>query len=252
VLYFPLMDALKSAPVYMIQYGSANVMRFNHYVVDMAKHGQLKSVIDCVYYSRLFKEGKRSQGSFEYQKFDFFYSRFLQLFTPAAFRDFMGFRAEYPPQITSLFYTYFTQTQKQMNNQQTAISPEIVESARATGSWINYIAYQRAKKELKEANELNNYEKLQDAKAKYLVGIESMVYAAKEGHNIIGQLATVIGRMSNTDFPAEAELFFTKVATGELTVDQAKNLLMAFSRIRNTPSKEAEADVSEAVMEDAE
>ncbi len=240
-LYYPLLDELATAPVYMVQYGNAKVFHFNHYVVKLAKEGELRPIIDCVYHSLIYNAGPRTAKNFEYQKFDFFYSRFLQLFNGPAFNDFMSFRAEYPKQILPLFNTYFTQHTNIMER----IPKDIVDSARATGTWLNKQAYLRAEDELQEKERWKNkdvkklpeterkdyYAERDKVKAKFLVGIESLIFSAKTGHDIIGQLAVTVGRSSYKDFPQEAELFFKEVAAGEITTRQAQNLLMAFSRV---------------------
>lgn len=232
-LYYPMMDALATVPIYMVQYGNAKVFHFNHYVVEMAKQGALRSIIDSVYHTLLYNAGPRTSKNYEYQKFDLFYSRFLQLFSESAFQDFMSFRAEYPKQIIPLFVIYFT---KQHSRTMEQIPKEVVESAREIGSWLNKQAYRKAVKELQENDRDKNknkeyYADLDKIKAKFLVGIESLIFSAKEGHDIIGQLAVTVGRASNEDFPIESELFFKKVATGAISTRQAQNLLMAFSRV---------------------
>ena len=61
---------------------------YNHHVIDLAKAGKLKTIIDSLYYSELYNQSKRSNLNSEYQKIDLFTSRFLQLFNSSAFRTF--------------------------------------------------------------------------------------------------------------------------------------------------------------------
>ena len=76
-------------------------------------------------------------------------------------------------------------------------------------------------------------------KTKILVELESSVFSAKSGDALIAHTITRAGRLSSSDAPAEASLFMEKAASGELPLEQAKNLLIAFSRLK---SKKEEAD----------
>ena len=77
------------------------------------------------------------------------------------------------------------------------------------------------------------------AKAKVLVELESSVFSTKSGDALIAYTITRAGRLSGFDAPAEASLFMEKAASGELPLEQAKNLIIAFSRLK---SKKEEAD----------
>lgn len=237
-----VLESLKDVEIYMIKYGGAKVFTFNHHIIDLAKESKLRSIIDSLYYSKLYNQGKRTSTNSEYQKYDLFTSRFLQLFNHSSFIDFLSFRAEYPIEVTQLFTIYFTKMEK--------IDLEIVQSARTLGKWLNKVAYFAAKNEVK--NDASNYwEDLRKAKAKVLVEIESSTFSAKSGHALLAQAITRAGRLSGMDAPDGAALFMEKTASGELTLDASKNLLIAFSRLINKSEKN-EMKNAEIEIEDEE
>lgn len=224
-----ILESLKETTMYLVKYGGASTFTYNHHVIDLAKEGKLKNIIDSLYYSKLFNQDRRSSSNSEYQKFDLFTSRFLQLFNHAAFKDFLAFRAEYPSEVTILFNTYFIKMEK--------IDPTIVLSARALGKWLNKVAYITAKAEVK-ASTPNYWEELRRVKSKVLIEIESSTFSAKSGDALIAQAVTRAGRLSGLDAPEVAALFMEKTASGELPLENAKNLLIAFSRLINKAEKD--------------
>ena len=223
-----VLESLKETTMYLVKYGGASTFTYNHHVIDLAKEGKLKNIIDSLYYSKLFNQDRRSSSNSEYQKFDLFISRFLQLFNHAAFKDFLAFRAEYPNPVTILFNTYFIKMEK--------IDPTIVSSARELGKWLNKVAYFTAKAEVK-AGTTNYWEELRRVKSKALIELESSTFSAKSGDALIAQAVTRAGRLSGLDAPEAAALFMEKTASGELPIENAKNLLIAFSRLINKAEK---------------
>ncbi len=237
-----VLESLKKATMYMISYGNAQTFTYNHYIIDLAKEDRLKTIIDSIYYSELFDK-KRWNNKEEYEKFDLFTGRFLLLFNSASFRDFLSFRAEYPSKVTLLFNTYFTK----MAN----ISPEVVASARALGKWLNYVAYIVAKQEVEAPKGSGEYwDKIKKLKAKVLVELESSTFSARTGDALIAQAVTRAGRLSGMDAPEEAALFMEQTCSGELDLDNAKNLLIAFSRLINKHEKKEKPLTEEEVLED--
>ena len=117
------------------------------------------------------------------------------------------------------------------------IDAEIVTSARQLGKWLNLVAYFAAKSEVREG--ANNYwDEIRKVKSKVLVELESSTFAAKSGDALVAQVITRAGRLSGMDAPESASLFMEKTMSGDLPLDCAKNLLIAFSRLRN--KKQAE------------
>jgi CRISPR-associated protein Cas8c/Csp2 len=223
-----VLDSLKDTTLYLIKYGGASSYTYNHYVIDLAKESKLKSIIDSLYYSKLYNQDRRSSQNSEFQKFDLFTSRFLQMFNHSAFKDFLAFRAEYPNPVKILFNTYFIKMEK--------IDPKIVSSARILGKWLNMVAYFTAKSEIKEGSS-NYWEELRKMKSKVLVELESSTFSAKSGDALIAQAVTRAGRLSGMDAPEGASLFMEKTMSGELPIENAKNLLIAFSRLINKVEK---------------
>ena len=147
-----VLESLKDCNFYAIKYGDASVFSFNHSIIRLAERGKLRRIVDSLYYVELYKEGRRTtSNAFEYQKFDLFASRFLQIFNRPAFKDFLAFRAEYPHDIELLLNTYFCDMEK--------IDKEIVTSAEELGKWLNYVAYRSAQKEVGTSSQysVNSY-----------------------------------------------------------------------------------------------
>lgn len=231
-----VLESLRNAEIYLIQYGNATSFTYNHYVIDLAKEGKLKTIIDCLYQSKLYNQSKRSFSNPEYQKFDLFTSHFLQLFNQSAFKDFLAFRAEYPSEVITLFNTYFIKMGK--------IDTEIVKSAKVLGKWLNRVAYLTAQNEVKK-DKPNYKEELRNIKAKVLIELESSTFSAKSGNALIAQAVTRAGRLSSLDVPEGATLFMEKAASEELPLDDAKNLLIAFSRLINKSEEPLKEEVNE-------
>ena len=227
-LAMKVLESLKDCNFYAIKYGDASVFSFSHLIIRLAERGKLRRIVDSLYYVELYKEGRRTTSNAEYQKFDLFASRFLQIFNRPTFKDFLAFRAEYPYDIELLLNTYFCDMEK--------IDKEIVTSAKELGKWLNYVAYRSAQKEVGTSS---RWDDLIKAKAKVLVELESSVFSAKSGDALIAYTITRAGRLSGFDAPTEASLFMEKAASGELPLEQAKNLIIAFSRLK---SKKEEAD----------
>lgn len=251
-----VLENLKEATMYQIKSGKAKTFSYNHHVIDLAKAGKLRTIVDSIYYSQLYQYGRRNRTDLkpqdkkaliaEYQKFDLFASRFLQLFNHSAFRDFLSFRAEYPNEISILFNTYFTKMEK--------IDPKIVLSAQALGKWLNKVAYFTAKAEVKEKSS-DYWEELRRIKSKVLVELESSTFSAKTGDALIAQAIARAGRLSGLDAPQEAALYMVKTASGELPLENAKNLLIAFSRLASNEETHGtfkESDEGENEKEDEE
>ena len=224
-----VLESFKDCNFYAIKYGDASVFSFNHSIIRLAERGKLRRIVDSLYYVVLYKEGRRStNNAFEYQKFDLFASRFLQMFKRPTFKDFLAFRAEYPYDIELMLNTYFCDMEK--------IDKEIVTSAKELGKWLNNVAYRSAQQEVATSP---GWDDLIKAKAKVLVELESSIFSAKSGDALVAHTITRAGRLSGLDAPAAASLFMEKAASGELPLEQAKNLLIAFSRLK---SQKEEAD----------
>ena len=255
LLAHKVLESLKGANFYMFKYGDAKVFSYNNCVIDIACRGKLRQIVDSIYYVVLYNQGKRTtSNSFEYQKFDLFASRFLQMFNRPAFRDFLSFRAEYPNEIELLLNVYFNYMEK--------IDGTVVKSAKELGRWLNHVAYSTAcsaydknKMSIDENKSVN--EKIREAKAKVLIELESSIFAAKSGDALIAHTIARAGRLSGFDAPEAASLFMEKTASGQLPLEQAKNLLIAFSRLlfnketaNNAKDDELSSDIEQELAED--
>jgi len=223
-----ILESLYKAPIYMVSYGNAKTFTYNHYVIELAKECRLNQVINAIYYTKLFNAENRSKSKNEYQSFDLFASRFLQLFNRPAFKDFLAFRAEYQNELIILFTTYFTKMEK--------IPIEIVQSAKALGSWLNYAAYVAAKND----KDNKNPDDIRKAKSKFLVELESSAFSARRGDALVFQVIRRAALLSSSDAPAQGDLYIEKTCSGELPLDVAKNLVIAFSRLRSQYIKKSD------------
>jgi len=240
-----VLESLKERPIYMVGTKTFETFSFNHFVIELAKSNKLSSIIDSIFRVVLYNQGFRNFNTrLEYQKFDLFASRFLQLFNRPSFKDFMAFRAEYPYQLEILLKSYFMNIEK--------IKPEVVNSARELGKWLNYAAYRVANQAIDKSTQ-NRNEKVREQKAKALIEIESSIFSSRSGDALVFQAITRAGRASGLDAPSEAELFMTQAATGEISLDTAKHLLIAFSRVKNKfEPKNANTTEDVAESQDAE
>ncbi len=238
-----VLESLKETTMYLIKYGDAHTFTYNHYIIELAKNSNLRQIVDSIYYSKLYNQSEHARFDYkntDYQKFDLFASRFLQLFNKASFKDFLAFRAEYPNQLELLFNTYFMKMEK--------IDSKIVSSARQLGKWLNQVAYFTAKAEIKEGSQ-NYKEKLREQKAKVLIELESAAFSAKSGDALMAQVITRAGRLSMMDVPSESDLFIESSMNGTLSLEQSKNLIIAFSRLKNKFEKSNENKTEEVELE---
>lgn len=215
-----VLENLETCPIYIISPDATKITSYNHFVVQLARKNRLNSIIDSFHYVSPYSLNQKSDSKEqerELEKVAFFASRFLHLFDEMAFREFLAIRAEYPAQLEILFKTFFMEKK--------LIDPKVVTSARHLGAWLNNIAYRVA------ASESSG--NVREAKAKILVELESSAFSAKTGSALIGQTVTRAGRLSQSDAPAEAQLFMEKTISGELELREAQQMLMAFSRLRS-------------------
>ena len=238
-----VIKSLKNANIYMVKYGDASVFTYNHYIIRLASEGSLRQIVDSIYWCTLYNYGDREKdepGETEkekneketaYETFDLFAGRFLQLFNRPAFKDFLAFRATYPSALRLLLTTYFEDMEK--------IDGKVVNSAKEFGRWLNTVAYRAAKKALADEGKSGDEER-RKVKAKFLVELESAALAAKTGDALIAQTITRAGRLSNSDAPFAASLFMEQAMSGELEVGKARNLLIAFLRLRQNKEESAE------------
>lgn len=237
-----VVNRLKNTNIYLVSSDEIKAFSFNHVIIDLASKGKLQSIVDSIYRIELFKVGSRSKidkfndiRKNEYDRFDLFVSRFLTLFNKASFRGFFSFRAEYPNEMELLLKTYFCIMEK--------INEDIVNSAIAFGNWLNSQAFTYASKEIPVNENLNEKEKEEkkekqrELKNKILIQFESAIMSAKTGDALVAFITTRAARLTGYDIYEGAKLFMSKVSCGELPLEQAKNLLIAFSRLKTVNKK---------------
>lgn len=230
---------LKDSCMYVVSSKEIRVVSFNSAIVDLASEGELNSIVKGVDRIELFRFGNQlkkekdqkdeNTKKIDYQKLDLFASRFLQLFNRATFIGFLSFRAEYPMELKLLLKKYFCYMEK--------IDEEIVISAMALGQWLNAQAYHYAESQVKKtgnSDDDKDKEKIREIKVKALVQIENSIMSARNGCDLIRYAPEVAHRLTGWDICEPASLFMQKVSAGELPLEQAKNLLIAFSRLKST------------------
>lgn len=232
-----VLDSLAGRPLYLISYDSISQVQFSHHVTKLAKKNKLSLLIDkLAYETKLYSELDSTKARWEntnYQLFDFHANRFLQLFDPPSFGNFLAFRAEYAPELNTLFEEYFMRD----NN----IDRAIVTAARAYGQWLNRTAYFVADREIpKETNDRPN--KVKKEKAKILIELESAAMSAETAQDMFHRISTRAGRLLLSDAPAEATPFIDAAMSGDgIQAKEAQQMLVAYMRLRATKTGEDNA-----------
>lgn len=226
-----VLESLKDKKLYIIQYGNAKSVKINHYIIDLAKENKLSEIVYSIQHSRLIHSFEPNSNGYNSRKkiFNLYASRFLELFTRESFNNFLSIRAEYSNKLIVLFLTFFGDQMK--------IPKDIVESAKSLGLWLNLVAYIVAKR---EAASNKKIEKLNDIKSKILIELESSVFGARKPSEVLNVIVRA-GRLSGLDAPSESQIFEEAVLTGEINMDDAKSMLMAFARTKNNKSNPLES-----------
>lgn len=239
-----VLERMAGSPVYLVSY-DGNLMRqeyIGHHAARLAREHDLPAVLDSLYRVRFYNPDDNDPESNTRKNFFRAAGRFLQLYTQAAFRDFRAFRVQYDSILSPIFTDYFMSEQE--------IAPDIVHSARAYGSYLNYVAYLIAEEEVKENEEQEGGgtgRDLYEAKARALAQMESTTLSARRPSALFAQLNVMAGRQVNRDVPADAERFIEAVNTGEIEFDEAKDLVLAYMRLRSGKSESEDADAPDEV-----
>lgn len=245
-----VIDSFNAAPILIVsaEKGECESVQISHNIIDIAKNGNLGRLIDQLFYTKLYryKGVRRNDYSYykehgidqklvdlEYKKYDLCLSRFLILFNRFTFNEFMTIRAEYPS-IIKIVLTKYLQSMEQ-------IGIDIINSAEALGAWLNASAFRVAIKEEAPNEEwetlsMEKRQKVTEKKYKFLVELESSIFSASDSLSLISHTITRAGRLSESDAPDDARLFIKAAMSSKISLEVAKNLLIAFSRIRSTSS----------------
>ena len=226
---------LANRPLYIVSYEVIRQESFGLHLVSLALHNDLSDINRALNAVRLVGvDAKDKYKSANWQTFRLMSDRFLRFYTPASFQDFMAFRAEYPYSLKPLLEHYMTQ-------QSESLSREIIQSARAYGESLNSSAYRAAKDE-RDDDEAKGRKgrSLSEYKDRVLTQFESTIGSAKSSAALLSQLGTIAGRLTHREIKPEAGEFMEAVLTGDISLEQAKNLITAFMRLSTFKSKVTE------------
>jgi hypothetical protein len=242
-----VLDSLAENPLYIISYDDISQVQFSHHVVELAKKDKLSDVINkLALETRIYSELDNTEPRWKipaYKLFDLLANRFLQLFDRPTFGDFLATRAEYAPEINTLFEEYFMRENK--------IPKEIVESAREYGQWLNRTAYFVAKNEVPEKTEKREA-KIRKEKAKILIEFESAARSAETPQDMFDRVSTRAGRLLQSDAPAEATRFMDAAMSGDsVTAKDALQMLVAYMRLRSGKTAEGDSAALTSQTDDA-
>lgn len=223
-----VLDKMAGQPIYLVSY-DVNLFKqttISHHAVRLAMEHDLPATLRGLYYSSFYNQEHNRLDSKRRQLFYDMARRFLQLYTHSAFKDFLAFRVEYKISLSPIIKDYFM-TQKKL-------SEEVVQSARAYGSYLNLVAWIIAQEEVKNKDTGRS---LEEAKAKVLAQLESTTMSCKASSELFARLNVQAGRMANRDVPAEAAHFIEQVNIGEIDIKTAQNLILAYMRLRYEKEK---------------
>jgi len=232
----PVLDALSRRRVYIIDTSGENRSETaGSHIAELAERGVLRPALDNAW---------KIQTEANEEDVQRVLRRWLLRFNSSYFRDFLALRATYPPSFSPLIDAYFMPQ----------YDSSLIDSARAAAQHINSQAYHAAEGSTQDAKRQN--------KQIVLSGLESTLYDCDDGPELIARVSVQVGRLTGADFPAEAQEFFDQTTAGELTLEEARNLLVAYMRLRGSPGDqssdtqpssqgEAESGTEETVTEPA-
>ena len=248
-----LLDKLKNTPLYIFEYGDGKYIKYDNHIVDLSKECKLNKIINSCYKTELykglrFKDTKTFNSDIEYKNFDIFLGEFIKNFDSRTFQRFLSFKGEYYNNTEILFNIYFYKMEK--------IDKEIINSVKELGKWVNQVAYFAATQELEQRKVLNTdekyWEKLRKTKIKLLLNIESGVLSAQTNDEFIKQIIMRVSRLSNYDVPESCELFIDSLLCGDLSLDNAKNMIVSYSRIKDIKPKTDNTDKKDTDKKDTD
>ncbi|RMG19913.1 MAG: hypothetical protein D6730_20760 [Bacteroidetes bacterium] len=226
-----VLEQLYRRPLYLVSYSGVRQEHFGHHLVDITLHGESRTIVQALYKTRLPRttdKGKAANKDKRKQHFELMADRFLRLFTPATFRDFLAFRAEYDFHLFPLLIRY-------MMKEHPHLTPQLIASAKAYGVSLNKAAYIAAKEEV-EGDKSSTNRSLAEYKDKYLSQFESTIHSARSGTALLSQLSTIAGRITKREIDPEALPFMEAVALGQqaggIGLKTAQELITAFMRVR--------------------
>ncbi|MCS4122817.1 hypothetical protein [Salinibacter ruber] len=211
----PVLEALANRRVYIIDTSGTNRSETaGSHVATLAREGILRPALENAW---------KIQTNANEEDVQRVLRRWLLRFNPAYFRDFLSLRATYPRSFSPLFDAYFMPD----------YDPSLVSSARAAAQHINTQAYHAAD---------GTGDTKRQNKQTILSSLESTLYDCDDGPELIARISVQVGRLTGADFPPDAQEFFDRTTAGELTLEEARNLLVAYMRLRGTASDDQTAE----------
>lgn len=234
------LEHLTNNPLYVVSYGGRKKQEYlGHHLVRIAMDAryELARLVASIGRTRLYNGDSQSERLFRMMA-----ARFIQSFEPAAFRDFLVFRAEYDSAFTLLLEEYFMA--KTMADLPSDRRKEIVASARAFGAALNLAAYRAALDEVEDDKRRGRQIRtLTEYKARKLIVLESAALSARSHGEMLEQLMIRAGRETGgRDLEPEAGLFMEAVAAQEISLEEAKQLAIAFMRLRKVEAKDTDIE----------
>jgi hypothetical protein len=208
----------------------------SHHATELAREGKLKPCIEAlIYRTQLYLSSDEKRELFLLHA-----SRFLELFTWNAFRDFLRHRAEYHRDIIPAFNLSFELRLKTMTD--LLQDKNYIELARGYGNWVNRTAYFYAATE----NKGKGAAKIQEAKSKVLNELESAIQSAPTHARLFHNLNTRVGRLSSGGDVAASHAEFMALSMEHVGLSDLKSIITAFMRVSSFVPKE-NATPAEAV-----
>jgi hypothetical protein len=112
---------------------------------------------------------------------------------------------------------------------------------------LNSVAYHIARNEIEENEQKEGGgtgRTLHEAKTRALAQLESTALSARRPSALFAQLNVDAGRQANRDVPAEAERFLEATNSGEIDFDVAKDLVLAYMRLRSKSDSKSRSNAS--------
>lgn len=230
------MTWMEGRPIYLISDGGTQLQRFGHHLTKLAQSGHLHSATTVLYKVSLFGiEDKKKLSNNNWKLFVTSFDHFLRFFNATSFADFLAFRAEYPIEFSPLLKTYFMEQLKGKYDE------HIIKSAVAYGYSLNLAAYKAAKREEEDDESKGRTGRgVQEYKHRTLLQLESIIQSATGSQDLIARLNSQVARLTMEDIHSDGQDFIEAVVNERIDWTDAKNLIMAFMRLRGTQRKKEE------------
>lgn len=239
-----LVRDLANRPIMIVGYDYNGQQQFGNHLTDLTANGLLYRALEDVWKVELVGiDAGKKYSSPNWEHFKRNLDRWLRRFDTPAFRGFLSVRANYPGTFYPLIRKHFLMPEQK-------ITEEIVDSAMAMGKSLNSAAYWAADEKFKNDGGKTQRD-LYEYKSRVLSSLESNIRSAKGGSQLLSQVSTLIGRMTNSDLSSDSAAFMRAVTTGEIDYKVAQDLLIAFMRLNQTKQKqEGQTDASTAPTDD--